>query len=177
MSFFGPREWMNFPKTSHFPPVMIKFCTKVNSWNQMHDGDLITCSVAERPDRMSSCACFEFLSNQSLTRQGLTSDWSRAPPSGELYYNTTPPRRGRINDTRINSLLNIVSYPLRGERQPHALQLTRRVVEGERMLFGLGDDEVELDLFSQQQVREREGVQRWLAHLWQRRDRTRRCFY
>lgn len=54
----------------------------------------------------------------------------------------------------------ICTYPLRGEWQPHAFQLTRRVVEGERMLFGLGDDKVELDLFSQQQVREREGVQR-----------------
>lgn len=53
-----------------------------------------------------------------------------------------------------------LTYPLRDERQPQAFQLTRRVVEGERMLFGLGDDKVELDLLSEQQVREREGVQR-----------------
>lgn len=40
------------------------------------------------------------------------------------------------------------------------------------MLFGLGDDKVELDLLSEQQVREREGVQRRLAHLRQRLDMT-----
>lgn len=52
------------------------------------------------------------------------------------------------------------TYPVRGERQPHALQLASCLAEAEVVLFGLGDYEVELDLFPQQQMGECEGVQR-----------------
>lgn len=38
-------------------------------------------------------------------------------------------------------------YPVRGKRQSHALKLASRLTEGEVMLFGFGDYEIELYLF------------------------------
>lgn len=58
-----------------------------------------------------------------------------------------------------------MTYPIRGERQAHALQLTPRLAEAEVVLFRLRDYEVELDLFPEQQVGEREGMQCRLIHL------------
>lgn len=57
------------------------------------------------------------------------------------------------------------THPIRGERQPHALQLASWLVEAEVVLLRLWDDEVELDLFPKQQMGECEGMKCWLVQL------------
>lgn len=57
------------------------------------------------------------------------------------------------------------TYPVRCERQPHALQLASWLAEAEVVLFRLWYDEVQLDVFPKQQVGECEGMQGWLVHL------------
>lgn len=57
------------------------------------------------------------------------------------------------------------THPVRRQRQPQALQLASWLAEAEVVLFRFGDDEVELNIFSEQQVSEGEGVQRWLVRL------------
>lgn len=52
------------------------------------------------------------------------------------------------------------AYPVRSERQSHALQLASWLAEAEVVLFRLWDYEVELDLFPQQEMGECEGMQR-----------------
>lgn len=49
--------------------------------------------------------------------------------------------------------------------QPHAFQMPALLAEDEMTLFRLGDDEIELDFFSQHRRRERECVKGRIRHL------------
>lgn len=71
----------------------------------------------------------------------------------------------RCYSTGSLKLRNNSPYPVRGEGQSHALKLASRLAEGEVMLFGFGNDEIELDLVPKQQVSEGEGMQGGLIQL------------
>lgn len=58
-----------------------------------------------------------------------------------------------------------VTHLVWNQRQPHALQVFALLAEDEMTLFGFGNDEIELHLFSQHRGREREGVKGRVGHL------------